>query len=128
MSRTDKDKPWPLRAAEHQSGSYIRHLCGNGVACDIDRDPYEAFKNAYNRQSARHHRVWKLPNCGPVMSHHALSGVPAWYIGHVWNNVERVRERDDLRALAREYNSNNDIQDGDFPCWQHRHMASWRYW
>ncbi len=130
MSRTDKDKPWQIRAAEHQAPAYVDHRCGgySWSPCEIDLDPYEAWKNAYNRTSARHYRVWKAPNCGWTLSHHHLASPPAWYIEHVWINVERVRERDGLRAMAREYNATGELEDGDFPCWQHRHMASWRYW
>lgn len=52
-------------------------------------------------------------------------GVPKWYVDHVWNGPERVRERDDLRALRDEYNAHGDLEDGDFPCWQTRSFARW---
>lgn len=53
--------------------------------------------------------------------------VPRWYVNHVWTEPERVRERDQLRNLAREYNAHGDLEDGDFPNWQHRRGATW-YW
>lgn len=53
--------------------------------------------------------------------------VPKWYCDHVWHNVERVRTRDGLRDLAREYDTDGVLADGDFPNWQARHGAPW-YW
>lgn len=53
--------------------------------------------------------------------------VPHWYVNHVWNDVERTRERDQLTKLAKEYNTAGELQDGDFPCWQGRHYARWMW-
>jgi hypothetical protein len=51
--------------------------------------------------------------------------VPKWFVDHRWNNVERTRERDRLGRMAKEYNANGDLNDGDFPNWQPRHGARW---
>ncbi len=128
MSRTDQDKPWPLRAAEHQSGSYLRHLCGGYrlTACDVDADPYEVWKNAYNTTGRR--RAVKAPECGWTFEYGALMHPPSWYVRHVWNGPERVRERAQLGEMVKEYNAAGEIEDDDFGCWQHRHMAHWLYW
>lgn len=53
--------------------------------------------------------------------------IPRWYINHLWNGPERVRVRDGLRNLAREYNSYGDIEDDDFPNWQARNCARWSW-
>lgn len=58
---------------------------------------------------------------------HLGKAVPKWYVDHVWHNAERVRERDELRNLAREYNAYGQVEDGDFGNWQARHCATW-YW
>lgn len=52
--------------------------------------------------------------------------VPKWYVDHVWNNSERVRVRDGLNRIRKEYSAWSYL-DGDFPNWQHRHGATW-YW
>lgn len=53
--------------------------------------------------------------------------VPKWFVDHIWNGPERVRVRDGLRNLAREYNSYGDIEDDDFPNWQARNCARWSW-
>jgi hypothetical protein len=65
----------------------------------------------------------------PYRHVHKLFGkrMPRWYVEHVWHNPERVRERDSLDKLAKEYNATGGIEDGDFPNWQARGCASW-YW
>lgn len=55
------------------------------------------------------------------------SRVPKWFVDHLWHNPERVRERDDLRALRDEYNRHGDLEDGDFPSWQARRYARRRW-
>jgi hypothetical protein len=130
MSRTDKDKPWQLRAADGQDGSYIRHVCGGRVPCDIDVDPYDFWKNAYNRTSpdARHYRVWKAPSCGPTVPYAYFVHPPHWYVRHVWTGPERVRERAQLGEMVKEYNAGGDLADGDFANYQHHHGAHWSWW
>lgn len=55
-----------------------------------------------------------------------VNRVPKWYIQHVWTNPERVRVRDKLRDIKKNYEAWAYF-DGDFPNYQHRHMATW-YW
>lgn len=50
---------------------------------------------------------------------------PAWFIKYTWSGPNRVRERDQLGKMAREYNATGGIEDGDFPNWQARHCARW---
>ena len=54
-----------------------------------------------------------------------MSRVPRWYIEHVWHNPERVRERDQLGKMVKEYNAMGELDDADFPAHQSRHCASW---
>jgi hypothetical protein len=39
--------------------------------------------------------------------------------------MERVRERDDLDRMVKEYNATGELDNGDFPNYQHRHTALW---
>jgi hypothetical protein len=50
---------------------------------------------------------------------------PDWFIRHVWSGPERVRERDDLGEMVKEYNATGELDDGDFPNWQARFCAQW---
>jgi hypothetical protein len=54
-----------------------------------------------------------------------MGHVPRWYIDHTWFNPERVRTRDDLGEMAKEYNANGELEDGDFANHQHRHCSGW---
>lgn len=51
--------------------------------------------------------------------------VPRWFIRHTWSGPERVRQRDTLSKLAKEYNATGTLADGDFPNYQTRHTARW---
>jgi hypothetical protein len=53
------------------------------------------------------------------------AGIPKWFNDHRWANPERVRERDHLGEMAKEYRAHGELEDGDFPCWQHRHLGRW---
>lgn len=55
-------------------------------------------------------------------------GVPNWARLSGWYKPERTRERLDLRTVAREYNAGEDVDDFDFPNFQHRHEAGWWYY
>jgi hypothetical protein len=55
---------------------------------------------------------------------------PKWYRDHIWQNPERVRERDELRKAAAIYNGgdwDDEDFDFDFPNHNHRHQSKW-YW
>jgi hypothetical protein len=69
--------------------------------------------------------VWPTyPECRWLMFGKAAR---SWFVDHVWHNPERVRTRDQLRNLAREYNAYGDLEDGDFPNWQARNCARWSW-
>lgn len=61
-------------------------------------------------------------------SRYFRSPPPSWYINHVWTGPERVRERDKLNDLRREYNAHGELEDGDFENRQTRHSARWLWW
>jgi hypothetical protein len=105
MSRTDKDRPWQIRAADltdHNNRAYFWHHethhireGGCGVYCE-----------------------WTLP-------HTVLHQLPSQIVRVLWNGPERQRERTGLRRMALEYNAFGDIDDGDFVNRQHRHGVKW---
>lgn len=115
MSRTDKDRPWLLRANDGHPLAYFRHLCGPR-ACDAEQDPLAQYK-----------ATQRWPRCGWTLPYIVFVTPPRDYINEVWRGPERRRERDDLRMIAREYNAHGDV-DGDFPNNQHRHGATWTWW
>lgn len=79
-----------------------------------------------------------IPTCyryqnGPRGSYRSNS-VPKWFVDHTWNNPERVRVRDELRELTKEFNANfgrygarGGDADLEFENFQHRHRSRW-YW
>jgi hypothetical protein len=86
-------------------------------ACDLGDFPGEG----------KYYR-WHNTHCGYSLPSYVAryhSTVPKWYVDHVWNNAERVRERSRLREAAKEWNANGDLDDYDFPNLQHRHRAKW---
>lgn len=116
MSRTDKDRPWQIRAND---------LTGR-------------YNGAYYWHDHWHHerRGGCSDDCGWTLPHCQLSRPPAWYRRHVWHAPERVRERNQLGGYAREYNAGFRPYDGvgedpqydlDFANYQHRHMAHWTW-
>lgn len=105
MSRTDKDRPWQIRAADM-----------------TDRN-----NRAYFWHDERHHI--RVGGCGEgcewTLPHIVLCQAPRDYVHEVWYGPERQRERTGLRQIALEYNAFGDVADGDFANWHHRHCAQW---
>lgn len=50
---------------------------------------------------------------------------PRWFVKHVGHSPERVRERDQLGKMVKEFNATGDLEDGDFANHQSRHAARW---
>lgn len=133
MSRTDAHAPWWTRAPwlEPVHGTecefYLNRSWqrwGPSRACDL---PESA-----ERKANRYPRRGVLPcTWEPIWPRHRdmrkLFGhpVPGWYIEHVWHNPERVRERDQLGKMVKEYNATGGIEDDDFPNYGARHSAWW---
>lgn len=135
MSRTRAHAPWWTRAPwlEPAHSIYCEFYLnrswqrwGASRACDL---PESAERSAY-RQARRGDSpcTWE-PIWPRYRQMRKLFGhpVPRWYIEHVWHNPERVRERDQLGKMARQYNAEGELDDGDFPNYRARHCASW-YW
>lgn len=123
MARTDKDRPLWVREADPSEDRvpYHRHQDWRGLRsyeCDFEENEHARPSKSYKN------------NCGwSLRGYHWYTGsVPKWFIDHVYNNPERVRVRDDLRNMAREYNAYNDLEDDDFPNHQHHYGASWYWW
>lgn len=106
MSRTDNTRPWKIRAEDPI-------VQATGVAY--------YFHGWYSHM--RGEGCGEL--CGWNMRHWALGGAPPEYVHLVWWGPERSRERNDLRAMAKEWNANHDLDEEDFPNYQHRHCATW---
>lgn len=139
MSRTDKDKPawviaewWePWHVACPLSKRYWGHSEAVRHPCNLPDEPRVVNGRAtYTGWSGgRGLRYWeqcRWEYVWPAMwgyRSYRQSRPPKWFVDHLWHNPERVRERDDLRALRDEYNRHGNLEDGDFPCWQARHYA-----
>lgn len=54
-----------------------------------------------------------------------LGHQPRWFVKHVGHDPERVRERDQLGKMVKEYNATGELHDGDFANFQSRHAARW---
>jgi len=63
-----------------------------------------------------------------VGSYYTYGGVPSWFVRTIYHSPERRREREDLRAMAREYNAYGDIEDDDFDNHQARNSCRWTWW
>lgn len=134
MSRTEAHAPWWTRAPwlepVHATNceNYVRRPWQRGPVqpCTL---PAEAVRSANRLPNYTYTLCLWEPVWPPYSRMHKLFGshVPGWYVDHVWHNPERVRERDQLGKMVKEYNATGGIEDGDFPNWQARYSAVW-YW
>jgi len=53
---------------------------------------------------------------------------PSDAVTTAWDSTERNRERCSLRGAVREYNAQGEVDDFDFPCYQHRRRATYWYY
>jgi hypothetical protein len=87
------------------------------AVCDLDGEYVRRGAPGWGRtgcyRSFLYQERWRVTN------------VPRWFTHANWFSPERVRERDDLRGCAREYNAGYDVDDFDFPSYGHRHSAAW---
>lgn len=134
MSRTDKQMPWwviapwyePCHARRCEFAHRYRWSGGARAVCNL---PTRAVRNAgrypkYGPEECFWTPVWpSWREATPLY----VNPVPRWYVRHIWWGPERTRKRNKLGEMVKEYNSNADLDDGDFPNWQHRQCATW-YW
>lgn len=136
MSRTDKDRPYRVRAADpYEPGRYAWHMHtpryrhrtvpNADGSCDLadfhDRAPTLGWRGRWNNG----------PNCTWELEHWVFSpwggSAPHWYRRIRWHGPERARERADLREAAKLFNAGEDIDGFDFPSPQARHCATWEW-
>lgn len=133
MSRTDAHTPWWTRAPWLEPVHsiycelYIARGWQGGIskrACDLP----ESAERAANKHKKRGDRpcTWE-PVWPRYRDMHKLFGnhVPHWFIRHVWNGPERVRQRAELGRMIKEFNATGELEDGDYANYQTRHMARW---
>lgn len=122
MSRTRKHAPYWTYATWWEPAHGL--WCNRRYDCNLPEHPVRHAGRRPNRVT--HMCTWeaKWPRYRDM---HLLFGTNThrWFIEHYWHNPERVRERDQLGKMAKEYNATGGIEDGDFPCWQARHGAQW---
>lgn len=136
MSRTDIHAPYWTYSVWYEPAHsiYCEHYLNRSGQktvkgpCNLPAEPVR-HNSRFMYRRAGHTCSWEpvWPNFRQarwlVFSRH----VPRRYVKHVWSGPERVRGRDGLRDMVKGYNGNGNLADGDFPCWQHRHCATW-YW
>lgn len=135
MSRTDGHAPYWTYATWWEP---VHHLyCRSYLRRSwqkVDRyTPCNLPDRPVRHGGGRTHRLTPRCTWEPVWPRyrdmHLLYGrdMPRWYVEHVWHNPERVRQRDKLGQMVKEYNACGELDDGDFPNHQARHGAHW-YW
>ncbi len=105
MSRTDKDRPWQIRA----------------------NDMSDTNNRAYWFHYTYRHENGCNDSCGWTLPHTVLCHPPSDFIHVVWYGPERARERVHLGRLAAEWNATGELLDPDFANYQHRHRAAWAW-
>lgn len=139
MSRTDAHQPWwtvaPWYEPVHDSMCEFhiargRYTPPGTEPCDLPKRPvrHRAERIRYPRPVTKRPCVWEPVWPGREvrwMSGWKWGVAPRWFIRHVWSGPERVRERDQLGRMVKEYNSTGTLEDGDFPTYQARHGAWW---
>ncbi len=118
MSRTDKDRPYRVRAADARALREEHHYrCerraplrpdrGESLPCDIDA---RGIHTRCYRTGQAPKRFWWIFTCPSDISYRD------------WTRPDRQRARLALRAALRDYNAHGDT-DLEAPTEQHRHRA-----
>jgi len=139
MSRTDGHAPYWTWATWYEPGHDI--YCENYISRHGQKTvkyPCNLPKRAVRHAGIRYPRVRPagMGQCSwePVWPswrearwlHWARVGhAPNWFVKHVWDGPERVRTRDTLGKMVKEYNATGELEDGDFPNYPARHCARW---
>lgn len=153
MSKTDKDRPYRIKVMDETLDREVHHnhipryvMCVTGErvvesryrlwGADVVRISHHTVKTGFKRAYPREcvidqNKSWHDADCGYSLPFHEArwhESPPREFIHHVWTGRERVRERDGLNNLRREYNAHGELEDGDFENRQARHSAHWLYW
>lgn len=131
MSRTFKDRPERVNAKDPKNKTHIQH-CHVTRVDGKWRNPLENVECDYGKWDQRKHPTSSKGRCHDKLEHwESHSWWTAYFTPPVedchtgWHNRERVRERNDLTQAAKEYNTQREIDDYDFPNYQHRHASTW---
>lgn len=117
MSRTDKDRPEWIGDTYRESHHIECRL--DWKPCDLP-EPNDA--NIYRRYTR-----CSLEAIRDDGRHWWMHSPPKWYTDHVWNNPQRVKERDRGRRMIAEYRATGDV-DTEIESFQHKHQSKWYWW
>lgn len=121
MSRTDKDAPLWVQAEKFEP----RHTCQwSHRTCDLPAEPIRQLTMASPWRQGTRCTWW--PDAGRRRVFTG-SGVPHWYVDHVWNSPQRAQVRDELRQAVKEYRGSGEV-DVVPSVAQARNCAKWLYW
>lgn len=139
MSRTDGHAPYWTWAPWYEPSHDI--YCENYISRHwqkVPKYPCNLPKRAVRHAPARirSHRYGDMGQCTwePVWPTWRESRwlwwgrqghAPNWFVKHVWDGPERVRTRDQLGKMVKEYNATGELEDGDFANYPARHCARW---
>lgn len=122
MSRTDVHAPYWTWAPWYIEWHGM--WCNRRYVCNLPAEPTRRAGKAPDVRKWICHWEPAWPNYRqtPWL---VVRRTPRWFVKHVGHDPERVRERDMLGKMVKEYNATGELDDGDFPCWQARHAARW---
>ena len=124
MSRTEKDYPVHVKLADPQLAGYykiyVMHSCVEhaGERAHGYRETIEEC-DAYNHPHNENY-------CSVYAPYRHYYTLPDHYEHQLTHYPERRRRRDLLREAAKEYNSNGEVEDFDYP--PLRRKTVWRYY
>jgi hypothetical protein len=134
MSRTDKHAPYWTWATWYEPNHHLycqfyRYRARGNTRyepCNLPESPvrHTGARTRVHVPLCTWEPVWPV-RYREVKRLFGKAGAPEWFIRHVWSGPERVRERDKLGKMVKEYNATGGLDDGDFPNWQARHCARW---
>ena len=126
MSKTDKDKPHWVQAEWFEA----YHFCQDYNArawqkfarpCDLPPYPIRKRDHRYLGKNRTSRCEW-FPKTD--INHHSVP--PKWFVNHVWLAPERVRQRDNIGEMKKEYRASRNI-DYEFQNFHHRNNARWMW-
>lgn len=135
MSRTDGHAPYWTWATWYEPchSSYCVNYISRAwqkttkQACDLPEQPVR-HAGRYKLRMVPRTCTWEPVWPSRYMDTLKLYGrrnPQRWFRRHVWEGVERTRQRAILGKMAKEHNATGELDDGDFPNYQHRHSAIW---